>query len=95
MKKRSKILVITGYVLLLISCLLFITILIVPWFDFSRSQIAGITTALIIAGEIFFYLSMFILGKSIFDKIKSRLKFWKSKTKEHSVPGQNDQKQNP
>jgi hypothetical protein len=52
-------------------------ILIVPWLGFSKIQIAGITTGLIIAGEILFYLSLFILGRSFWDKIKSKLKFWK------------------
>jgi hypothetical protein len=71
---------IIGYITLLVSCLLFGLILVVPWFDFTKSQIAGITTGLIIAGEILFYLSLFILGRSFFDKIKSRLKFWKRKS---------------
>jgi hypothetical protein len=70
---------IAGYIILGISCLLFILIPVVPWFDFSKSQIAGITAALLIAGEITFYLSLFILGRSFFDKIKSKFKFRKTK----------------
>jgi multisubunit Na+/H+ antiporter MnhE subunit len=54
-------------------------ILIVPWLGFTKIQIAGITTGLIITGEILFYLSLFILGRSFYDKIKSKLKFWKTK----------------
>jgi multisubunit Na+/H+ antiporter MnhE subunit len=68
-----------GYIILAISCLSFIMILIVPWLGFSKIQIAGITTGLIITGEILFYLSLFILGRSFYDKIKSKLKFWKTK----------------
>jgi len=75
-----------GYILLLISCISFLMILIIPWLGFSKIQIAGITTGLIIAGEILFYLSLFILGRSFYDKIKSRLKFWKSKTNEVDHP---------
>jgi hypothetical protein len=71
---------IAGYIILGISCLLFILIPVVPWFDFSKTQIAGITAALLIAGEITFYLSLFILGKSFFEKIKSKFKFRKTKT---------------
>jgi hypothetical protein len=56
-------------------------ILVVPWVGFSKIQIAGITTGLIITGEITFYLSLFILGKSFYEKIKRKLKFWKAKTK--------------
>jgi hypothetical protein len=77
---------IVGYTILLVSCLLFLLILVVPWFGFSKSQIAGITTGLIIAGEILFYLSLVILGRSFFDKLKSRLIFWKSKAKNPDPP---------
>lgn len=72
---------ITGYVLLTISCLSFILIFIMPWFDFTKAQIAGITTVLIIIGEVLFYLSMFILGKAFYAKIKEKLFFWKPKPK--------------
>jgi multisubunit Na+/H+ antiporter MnhE subunit len=68
-----------GFILLTISCLSFLIILVIPWLGFSKLQIAGITTGLIITGEVLFYLSLFILGRSFYDKIKSKLKFWKSK----------------
>jgi multisubunit Na+/H+ antiporter MnhE subunit len=76
----------TGYILLMISCLSFLMILVVPWIGFSKIQIAGITTGLIIAGEILFYLSLFILGRSFWDKIKSKVIFWKVKTKDPDLP---------
>jgi hypothetical protein len=83
---------ITGYIILGISCLLFIMIPVVPWFGMSKVQIAGITTGLVIAGEILFYLSLFILGKSFFDKIKARLKFWKAKPVDVNQPGHDEHK---
>jgi len=76
-----------GYILLLISFLSFLSILIVPWIGFSKMQVAGITTGLIITGEILFYLSLIILGRSFWDKIKSKLKFWKVKTNDPGLPG--------
>jgi multisubunit Na+/H+ antiporter MnhE subunit len=79
-----------GYILLLVSCLSFLMILIVPWIGLSKIQIAGITTGLIIAGEVLFYLSLFILGRSFYDKIKSKLKFWKVKTNDSNLPNQSD-----
>lgn len=79
-----------GFVLLIISCFAFLAILIVPWFGFSKMQIAGITTGLIIVGEILFYLSLFILGRSFYDKIKSKLLFWKKKTNDTQPPSHND-----
>lgn len=72
----------TGYILFVISCISFLMILIVPWLGFPKIKAAGITTGLIIAGEILFYTSLFILGRSFWDKIKSKLRFWKSKDKE-------------
>jgi hypothetical protein len=81
---------ITGYVLLIISCLAFILIFIMPWFHFTKSQIAGITAVLIIIGEVFFYISIFILGKSFYAKIKSRLMFWKPKTRGNNPNSDNN-----
>jgi hypothetical protein len=74
-----------GYILLIVSCLAFLMILVIPWLGFSKIYIAGITTGLIIAGEVLFYLSLFILGRSFYDKIKSRLRFWKSKNSDPGV----------
>jgi hypothetical protein len=71
---------IIGYILFLVCCISFGLILVFPWFDFSKKQIAVITTGLIIVGEISFYLSIFFLGKTFFAKIKNKLKFWKSKS---------------
>lgn len=70
-----------GYIILVISCLSFMMIPVIPWLGFSKIQIAGITTGLIVTGEILFYLSLFILGRSFWDKIKSKLRFWKVRTK--------------
>jgi hypothetical protein len=80
---------ITGYILLVVSCLAFIFIFIMPWFDYTKSQIVGITTVLIIIGEVLFYTSILILGKTFYAKIKSRLIFWKSKTRD---PGSDENK---
>jgi len=82
---------IIGYALFLLSCLLWALVFIIPWFDFSKSQIAGILTVLIIAGEITFYLSIIILGKSLILKMKSRFKFWKAKTGDTNFTEQNTQ----
>jgi hypothetical protein len=68
----------------------YILLLIIPWFGFSKIQFAGITTGLIIVGEILFYLSLIILGRRFYDKIKSKLKFWKVKTNDPNLPRQSD-----
>jgi hypothetical protein len=68
----------TGYILLAISAISFFLILFIPWLGYSKGQIAGIITGLIIVGEVTFYLSLFILGKSFWEKIKSFFRFRKS-----------------
>lgn len=70
---------ISGYIILAISCILWGLIAIIPFSGYSKKEIAGLITILIIAGEITFYLSILILGKSIYNKIKSFFMFWKKK----------------
>jgi hypothetical protein len=77
---------ITGYILFIVCCVLFLAIPVVPWLGFSKGKIAGITTVLFIAGEITFYLSLFILGKGFYAKIKNKLKFRKSKQARKNIP---------
>lgn len=81
MKKWLKII---GYSILILSCILWGLILIIPWLDFSKRELVGITTALIISGEITFYLGLLLAGRSILDTIKSKLFFWKKKTEDES-----------
>jgi hypothetical protein len=67
-----------GFAIFILSCLLWALILVIPWLGYTKTQVAGIITALIIAGEITFYLSVFMLGKSFLEKIKSKFKLRKS-----------------
>lgn len=80
-----------GYILFATCCLLFGLILVVPWLGFTKSTIAWITTALIVAGEILFYLSIFLIGKSFIIKIKNKLMFWKTKSINNPLPEQSEQ----
>lgn len=81
---------ITGYILFVVCCVLFLAIPVIPWLGFSKGRIAGITTVLVIAGEITFYLSLFILGKGFYVKIKNKLKFRKTKPAASNLPEQTD-----
>lgn len=81
---------ITGYILFGVCCVLFLAIPVIPWLGFSKGKIAGITTVLVIAGEITFYLSLFILGKGFYAKIKNKLKFRKTKPTGNDIPEQTD-----
>ncbi len=73
-----------GYIIFGISMLLWLLILVVPFMGFSGGKIAGITTGLIIAGEITFYLSIFLIGKEFLVKIKNKFK------RKKDVPSETD-----
>jgi len=77
--KNGKLVKTIGYILLVVSCILFLLILVFPWFDFSKKQLAIITTSLIVAGEILFYASIFLIGKSFIEKLWQKVTFWKKK----------------
>jgi hypothetical protein len=70
---------ITGYIILIVSCLLFLSIPVIPFLGFSGGRIAAITTGIFIAAEVTFYTSLILLGKTFYEKLKSKLRFWKSK----------------
>jgi len=63
-----------GYVIFGICCILWGLILVVPFLGFSVAKIATVTTGLIIAGEITFYLSIFMIGKEFLVKMKNKFR---------------------
>jgi len=73
-----------GYIILGISILIWLMIPVVPFLGFSVAKIAGITTGLVIAGEITFYLSIFLIGKEFLVKIKNKFR------RKKNVPSEND-----
>jgi hypothetical protein len=75
-----------GYIVLSLSIVVWCFVFIVPWLDIPKGQIVGITTVLIIVGEVTFYLGVFLLGKTVYAKIKNKLKFWKKKPAETALP---------
>jgi hypothetical protein len=81
-----------GYIIFAFSCLVWGAILVIPWLGFSKGKIAGIITVLVIVGEITFYVSIFLIGRSFYDKIKSKLAFWKKKPKDITIEEQEEQK---
>lgn len=71
-----------GYIIFGICCVLWGLILVVPWMGFSKGQIAAYTAGLVIAGEVTFYLSIFLIGKDFLVKLKNKFKFRKNKLPE-------------
>ena len=71
-----------GYIIFGISMVIWALILVVPFLGFTAGKLAGITTGLIVAGEITFYLSIFLIGKEFLVKIKNKFKLRKTRKSE-------------
>jgi len=78
---------------MLLSFVLFGLMLVVPWLDYPKGQKATITTAIFIAAEVLFYVSIFILGKSFYNKFKNKLMFWKAKSNNSEIPTQSEKEE--
>ncbi|HAQ17825.1 MAG TPA: hypothetical protein DCR40_01175 [Prolixibacteraceae bacterium] len=70
-----------GYIVFGLSMVCWFLIPVVPFLGFSIGVAAGITTGLIVAGEVTFYLSIFMIGKEFLVKLKSKFKRRKAKPK--------------
>lgn len=66
-----------GYILLITCVFLWLLVLLVPFMELTTGKKAGIITGLIIAGEVTFYLGIAFLGKTIYARIKEKLRFRK------------------
>ncbi len=62
---------IIGYPLFILSFAAWAVIVILPFFELTKVQIASFTTILLIAGEVFFWLSLVLLGKEFWTNIKA------------------------
>jgi len=63
-----------GYLFLILSLVAWGLVALLPFIDISKGQVAGITTALIIAGEALFLISVALLGKEAWGHIKAIFK---------------------
>ncbi len=63
-----------GYFLFVLSFVAWAAIALLPFFDLSIAIASAITTGLIIAGEVAFYVSIVLLGKEFLIKIKNYFK---------------------
>jgi len=60
-----------GYVMLVIACLAWVAILLLPFLGISLAVAAAFTTGLVIAGEVTFFAGIALLGKEAWQKIKA------------------------
>lgn len=63
-----------GYMFLALSLMAWAAIALLPFIDISKVQVAGTTTFLIITGELLFWAAIILLGKEVWEKIKSTFK---------------------
>jgi hypothetical protein len=63
-----------GYFLFVLSFLAWAAIAILPFLNLSIEMSAAITTALIVGGEIAFFLSIALLGKEFLGKVKKNFR---------------------
>ena len=60
-----------GYVMLVVACLAWVAILLLPFLGISMAAAAAFTTGLIITGEVTFFAGIALLGKEAWQKIKA------------------------
>jgi hypothetical protein len=60
-----------GYFFVVLSFLPWAAIAALPFFDISIGIAAGITTGLLIGGEVSFFLGLALLGKEAWERIKA------------------------
>lgn len=60
-----------GYLLLVVSCITWTSIFLMPFLDISKAQVAAATATLIVASEGLFLAALALLGKDVWLKIKS------------------------
>lgn len=66
--------VLIGYGLIILSCLLWLAIAVIPFLPFSAAETGGIIAALIIGGEVTFYPGLILIGPEAWQKIKAWFK---------------------
>jgi hypothetical protein len=76
-----------GYSLFVLCCLAWLMILVIPWLGFSKGETAGIIAGLIIFGEVTFYVSIIMLGKTFYNKIREKIRFRRNKVSKDDPEG--------
>jgi hypothetical protein len=76
-----------GYTLLVLCCVAWLMIPVIPFLGFSKGMMAGIITGLIIFGEVTFYVSILLLGKTLYNKIREKLRFRRKKLEKDDPEG--------
>ncbi|RFU71499.1 hypothetical protein D0469_01280 [Peribacillus saganii] len=78
---KSKVLYKLGWLFIIISCLCWLLIAIIPFLPFSTGVKAVSVTASIVLAEVFFWIGALLVGKEVVTKYKSYMnpKNWRMK----------------
>lgn len=71
---------IAAYVLIVISFVAWLLIPALLWFELSVGQVAAATSALIVGGEVTFYLGVLLLGREAWERIKGFVVAWRKRS---------------
>lgn len=67
-----------GWILLLLACLCWLLIIVIPFVTDGVGRIAGFITALVVLGEILFWVGTLLVGKEVLSHYKQK---WFAKSK--------------
>lgn len=67
-----------GWILLLLACVCWLFILVIPFITDGLGRIAGFITALVVLGEVLFWLGTLLVGKEVLAHFKQK---WAVKSK--------------
>lgn len=70
---------ITAYVLIVMSFVAWLLIPALLWLELSAGQMAAAASALIVGGEVTFYLGVLLLGREAWERIKGLAIAWRKR----------------
>ena len=81
-----------GIILIIISVLIFLTLFVIPFVGIDLKFKLSIATALAVAGEVFYWIGVLLVGKEAWKRYKAFLKSgsWLEKKKEEKNIEMND-----
>lgn len=63
----------TGYLLLVFSCLAWLALPALAWLDLSVAETASVVAAMLLGAEVAFWLAVILLGRPVYERLKARL----------------------
>ncbi|MFF5994756.1 transporter suffix domain-containing protein [Lysinibacillus sp. KU-BSD001] len=70
---KNKVLYKVGWVFIIIACLLWISLVVIPFLPFSLGMKAAAVTGAVVLAEVFFWIGAIFVGKEVITKYKKYL----------------------